>query len=390
VRWKLAGPEPTLTLLRSQPPPELVGWDDVQEAVAGAGADEVVVGVGKRGSIVKASLRNDSPHFGISMGSGGGKSTLAAFFLLQELSRGAIAIVLDAKWISHPWLIGLPNVAYCRTAPQIHAGLVWLSGELDRRNQVALRSVDARGTVHANIGPRLFVVAEELNLAMPRLRSYWAAAREQGDDKASPAITGFGEVAFAGRQVKMHMILIGQMLSAKSLGGPAGGEIRENVGVRCLARYSPNAWKMQAPEHPMPPRPTVLGRVQTVTAAGVRETQVPLVDLEHAREMVLAGKVTPCPAGMPGVTRVTDSPEIRNPAPDQPFVTVTAPAPVTGSGDAISLSEAVGLGIIRRSLAAARIARHRDEDFPEPAGHKGLAHLYDPAELAEWETRSRT
>ena len=54
------------------------------------------------------------------MGSGGGKSNLAAFMLMQELRRGAIALVLDAKWISHPWLIGLPNVAYARTPASLH------------------------------------------------------------------------------------------------------------------------------------------------------------------------------------------------------------------------------------------------------------------------------
>jgi len=388
VKWHLAGPEPTLTLLRSQPPPAMVTWEDIAGAVAGAGANELVMGVGKRGAIVKASLSGDSPHIGVSMGSGGGKSNLAAFMLMQELRRGAIALVLDSKWISHPWLIGLPNVAYARTAAELHAAMVWLADELDRRNQVAFRSVDVRGTVRANVGPRLFIIAEELNMAIPRLRAHWDETRERDEPKRSPAITGLGEVSFAGRQVKMHLVLIGQMLTSAATGSK-DSSVKENVGIKALSRYSPNAWRMLAPEHPMPPKPSVLGRVQVVTAAGVRETQVPLIDLEQARELVLAGNITPCPAGMPGLARVTDAAHIAGMAPDQPLVTVTGPLPVTGPADAVTLTEACGLGLVTRSLAAARIARHRDEDFPAPVGQRGLAHLYDPASLAEWNIRSR-
>jgi hypothetical protein len=341
------------------------------------------MGIGKRGAIVKASLASDSPHIGISMGSGGGKSNLAAFMLLQELRRGAIALVLDSKWISHPWLIGLPNVAYARTAAELHAAMVWLADELDRRNQVAFRSVDVRGTVRANVGPRLFIVAEELNMAIPRLRAHWDETRDRDEPKRSPAITGLGEVSFAGRQVKMHLVLIGQMLTSAATGSK-DSSVKENVGIKCMARYSPNAWKTMAPEHPMPPKPAALGRVQVVTAAGVRETQVPLVDFGQARELVLAGNITPCPAGMPGAVRVTDPPHIAHTGADLPVVTVTGALPVTGSADSITLSEAVGLGIIGPSIAAVRVARHRDENFPPPVGQRGLAHLYDPQQLAEW------
>lgn len=395
VKWRRTGPSSELILTRSDPPPALVTLNDIRPALEQAGRDEIVMGTGKRGAIVTASLHNDSPHFGISMGSGGGKSNLAAFILLQELTRGAVCLVLDAKWISHPWLIGLPNVAYCRTPAQIHAGLCWLSDELDRRNKVALHSVDAHGKIHANVGPRLFVIGEELNLAMPRLKAYWASVRQPGDPKESPAITGLGEVAFAGRQVKMHLLLIAQLLTAKAT-GIQGGEVRENIGVKLLARYSPSAWKMQAPEHPMAPKPTAIGRVQVVTARGVAETQVPKLfdddpaesEAERMREMVLAGRITPCPAGMPGAPAVTAAPALPDTGPDQPEVTVTPP-PVTGPGDGgVTLAEAVRFGIVPgMTLPALRMARHRDAGFPDKAGQSGLTHLYRPDELAGWYAR---
>lgn len=383
VQPMLTGPKPQLLLTRSDPPPALVTLEAISGELDKVRADEIIIGIGKQGVISKASLSSDSPHIGISMGSGGGKSNLAAFMLLQELRRGAIALVLDAKWISHPWLIGLPNVAYARTPAQLHAAMVWLSDELDRRNRVALRSVDVRGTVRANVGPRIFIVAEELNLAIPRLRSYWDEARDKSDSKRSPALIGLGEVAFAGRQVKMHLVLIGQMLTAAATGSK-DSSVKENVGIKAMARYSPNAWKNMAPEWPMPPKPEAVGRIQLVTAGGVRETQVPLVDLEAARELVLAGTMTPCPAGMPGAPRVTETvlPALHAGS-EQPVVAVAEPVPVAGSG-AVTLSEAVRMGVVPLSLSSLRMYRHRDHDFPVKVGQRGLAHEFEPDAIAAW------
>ncbi len=73
MRWHLAGPSPGLELTASQPPP-LVTLDDIMAAIEAARPDEVVWGIGKRGRVVKNSLSGETPHVGLSMGSGAGKS----------------------------------------------------------------------------------------------------------------------------------------------------------------------------------------------------------------------------------------------------------------------------------------------------------------------------
>ena len=102
--------------------------------------------------------------------------------------------------------------------------------------------MNAKGDILGDVGPPLWIIAEELNLATPRLKQYWASIRDKEDPKRSPALDGMAAVSFAGRAVKMHLIVIGQMLTAASLGG---GDVRENIGVRMLARYTANSWKMQ-------------------------------------------------------------------------------------------------------------------------------------------------
>lgn len=389
--WRLAGPAPQLVLEHSEPPPLRVALDDIAEAVGRARANDLVFGIGKKNGVVTASLAGDSPHIALSMGSGAGKSNLAAFLLMQELARGAIALVLDAKWISHPWLFGLPNVAYARTVAELHASMAWLAYELDRRNQVAFRSVDARGNIRANVGPRLFVVAEELNFAVPQLRSYWAEIRDSGDPARSPALTGLGATAFAGRQVKMHLVLIGQMLTAAATGSQ-DSSVKQNTGIIAMSRYTPKGWRAMAEEHPMPPAPQQTGRIQLVTASGVRETQVPLVDPEHARDFVLAGNVTPCPPGMPcAQLPVTPPPELENLSDLEPE-TVTPPPPVTAGPERVTLDQAVRLGLLHPATTkgALRMARFRDAAFPARVGARGSEYEYDTAALVAWDLARRS
>ena len=394
--WRRAGPSPMLTLAQSSPPPSLVRYDDVADAVDGARPDELVVGIGKKGALVTASLATDSPHLAINMGTGGGKSNLAAFWVMQELRRGAVVMVLDSKWWSHAWLYKneagdydyLPNVAYLSSPAQMHQGMMWLGTELDRRNQVARRAVTATGQLRGDVGPRIIVVAEELNQAMPLIKQYWADTRDPSDPKRSPALGGLGAVAFAGRAVKMHLVLIGQMLTAE-VTGSRDSSVKENIGITAMARYGPAGWGTAVGKNvPMPPAPSVVGRVQLVTASGVRETQVPLGDMLQYRELAMSGTVTPCPAGMPGAVRpalVPDAPALPAGAPEQPVVLGHVPAgPVP-----VILSEAVAQGVVKRSLGAVRKASQRDETFPAKVGMRGLAAEYDPVALAQWDKARR-
>lgn len=385
-QWQLKGRRRRVVLTPSSPPPSLVTWDDIAAEVACAQPDELLVGVGKKSSIVKVSLKDDSPHFLISMGSGAGKSTTAAFWVVQELIRGGIALFLDPKQHSHPWAFKdmdaefaqLPNVAYVRRTPDIHNAMEWLGGELGRRNDVATAGINSKGDlIKGNVGPRIFIIAEEMNLAEGPLKQYWAETRGKDDPKKSPAFTGLGAVAFAGRAVKMHLVVIGQQVTAAVLGG---GAVRENMGVRCLARYQQNSWKMLAGDIPMPPSPSVPGRVQCIASGGVREAQVPYVDIKEdtslLRELAVSGTVTPCPAGMPGAAPGRELAGI--PVPGRTAIDA-APGQgvVVGQLPALTLREAVEQGVFgRRSLTATRKMLQRTANPPQPVGTRDRAHEY--------------
>ena len=355
AQWNLGGREPHIIFTHSQPPPALVTWENVAEHVKGASASELVIGIGKRDQLITRSLKSDSPHLLISMGSGGGKSNLAAFLLVQALMRGWIALILDAKYMSHPWAYKdmdaeyglLPNIGYVRRTDQLHAAMAWLGKEFEQRTQEADKVINAKGDFLGPIGSPLLIIAEEMNMASDRLKAYWADTREKGDPRKSPAFTGFNAVSCGGRGVGMHLVTIAQQGRSDVVGG---GAARENMGLRFLARYTANSWKMLAGDLPMPPSPEVDGRIQCVAGASVAEVQVPLMDFEQVRELAMSGTVTSCPAGMPG-TSADPSPVLgtapSSAAPDQGFVL------------GLTLSEAIRDGVLDMTIEAARKAVQR-------------------------------
>jgi hypothetical protein len=388
AEWRMAGPKPTLTLTVTQPPPARVSLADIRPVIDRARADELVWGLGKRAAPVTTSLSGDSPHIGLSMGSGAGKSVTARALLAQMLYRGCIGLILDYKMISHQWAAGLPNVVIARRPHEIHAALRWLGREAERRNEVALVGADMDGNVRSVVGPRLIVICEELNATVARLRAYWREEREKDDPVRSPALDALDAVSFMGRQVLMNIVYIGQRLSVKASGGD--GDARENIGVIGFGRYSASNWKMLAPDIAMPPKSLAPGRIQVVTGQA-RETQGVFMTAKEARALATAGTVALLPSGMPGAPRVAESQsggEILPHNPEQPVVLKDMPG-VLMPGGLVTLSEAVGERVVGCTLHAIRKASQRDDTFPKRKGMRGLAGEYDPAELAEWDAGRR-
>jgi hypothetical protein len=369
----LGGRKPQVTFVRSpEPPPEKVRLADIRAAVDECGPDDLAAGLGRRRAPVLVSLQDDSPHLALSIGSGGGKTTGAKWLAVQVLYKGGLLVVLNAKRIGWAWTKGLPNCAQAKELTDIGGMLLWLDGERKRREAVADAAVDIEDEIHADVGARIMIVFEEMNLTVPALK------------KIMPeAVDALGNLGFAGRQSRMHLKMIAQRYSAKAAGG---GDLRATVGTRLLGRYDKDAWNMLAKAFAMPPMNNTPGRVQVVTSE-VEECQMPRLTGQEAHDYALAGTVAVCPAGsadypampfrcaaelaVPGRTAL-------NPGPDHGVV-LGRPPPDPYESDLITLREAAEAGLWP-SLAAARKASTRP-GFPQPVGTRDLANLYDLAEL---------
>jgi hypothetical protein len=305
------------------------------------------------------------------------------------LSRGGDVLILDLKG-SHRWARGLPGVTYCIEPADMHAALIGTADLEARRNRQAMEEPE-----DWNPGPRRLVIFEEMNATIAQLKAYWESVREKGDPKLSPAIQAFRNIMFMGRSAKVNLFGVAQMLTANTTGGP---ESRENFGIRALARYTANNWKMLAPEVAMPRKSSVRGRWQFVVAGEATETQVVLLTPAEARAIATTGRpldlenspgvpVSPVSAttrvdqGSPGTVPGTDGP--------------TGDSPADPLNEPLTLREAVDAGIIPGKFDAAkkrlqRARKNSPEFAPVACGKKGLADTYRAGDLIEWiETESK-
>jgi hypothetical protein len=392
---QMQGNRPYVIYRKSVPPPPQVLPRHIRPSIEAAAEHVVILGIGKKDQVIDVSLDSESPHLGFCMTTGDGKSKAAMNVSVQVMWHGGLVVFLDYKLMSHMWARGLPNAAYAGTPSELHAMLCWLANddeaesELTRRKQVALASADIRGNVTADIGPRILIVAEELNVTQKILKSYW---RKIGGKGPSPAAEALDEVMFTGRQLRVHALQIGQRLSAKATSGSGSADSRENLGAIVFSNPSASTWKMLCDGHAQPPASDHKGRYQVVTRKQVREMQGALWDEEDARAFATAGTVAIPRHDMPFVNRRAVVPvsvtagALPHGGSDQADVTVT-PIPARPLGT-VTLREAVEAGVFgHRSLAAVRKERARQPVFPAEVGKENNNdHLYDLSALAAYVT----
>ena len=378
---------PVLYMGRLAPPPELLPLAEVTDLLGEATDGEPLLGLAARDDPVVVNLDSESPHVAISAGTGAGKSVLLMGMAAQELRHGANLLIFDIKRTSHLWAVGLPGVVYCRTPEQIHIALVALGEEVDRRYRLIEAAADLSGNVDPTIvGPRLLILAEELNATMAALHAYWMSIRPPGSPP-SPALLAWNKLLYMGRAGRMHVLGVAQRLSARAGGG---GDARENFGTRCLARATASSWRMLAPEIvPSPPPSQIPGRLHVVAAGLAVETQAVLWTPREARDWACAGwQVVPEPGTEPRTepgTATADTTREQRILTAVPALLALPPAAVL-----VTLREAARDGGLSHAFTveALRKRAQRDPGFPPKRGTRlgrgGMSHTYDLAELRSW------
>lgn len=370
--WNWVGPQVVATWTVRRRPPVNVGLAELEAAFERLSDADFYLGQTSTNEPMIVSLDDDSPHIAISAGSGAGKSVKAQLIAVQVIRRGGRVILLDRKG-SHRWAIGLAGVTYCTKPAQMHEALIDTARVANERNDEAFLRED-----DWDPGPRVLVICEEMNATIGQLRGYWEQAREKGDPKTSPAVAALAEIAYMGRSAKHNLVAIAQMLTARTLGG---GEPRENFGIRCLARYTKNAWQMLVDGAAMPRPSRVRGRWQVVIAGVVTEVQVCFLTRAQARAF----------ARVPGSANGLDSP-LTSDVPGNATETGNTDDPLS---ELISLAEAVDEGVLpwpSKDAAKMRLTRARKDGRPVPevAGKRGLQMaLYRRGDLIVWAESER-
>ncbi len=370
-RWDQVGTQVNAVWTVRRRPPAHVGYEALKARFGNLKDHELFAGLGVGEKPVIIDLHLDSPHIAESAGTGAGKSVLVQLLAVQVLARGGLVTLLDLKG-SHRWALNMPGVDYCTRAAQMHDALVRLAEVADQRNQDSLHEAEGWDP-----GPRILVVAEELNATMALLKAYWAQVRPPGGPKTSPAIEGLRFLLYTGRAAKMHVLGVAQMLTALATGGPEG---RENFGVRCLARYTRNAWQMLVPEAAMPRASRTLGRWQVVVAGQVTETQVCYLSAQEAR--IFVHRWRPTDVHMNGANA-----GVHEDIPAQTPIKGLR-SPVHMGADPLTLQDSIDEGVCPWALAAVQKrlqrARAAGRATPQSVGKRQRADLYERAALVAW------
>lgn len=350
---------PYIEFAPSPAPPKALTFADMKAVMDAGRENEIIVGKGTHDKVITIDLDSESPHVAISMGTGGGKSSLLRVIVAYLIHHGVERIdIIDPKRVSHNWAKGIPGVYIWRTMAE------QMSAVADFRKRMEARYDELDRNENA-VFPRHVLVIEEQNSWIEYAKTYWEDYRSELDSaergktpRRNPVISDLAYCLFQGRQARMNIFSVFQRMSASASGG---GDMRENYGAKILARYSPQTWAMLVGTRPVPRSSRIPGRGRFVLGDEDREIQMILMGEADAKGYALAG--------------------IRPEAHAEPFDALRdVPADNAGSDDvpAMSLREMCDAGLIPVRYSAAKRARTRAGD-KFPSGTKtpnGL--LYEP------------
>lgn len=352
-------------------PPDKVLLPDILPELEKNRAGTLVLGYGTSRSLITVNLDSESPHVALSMGTGGGKTSTLRFIIAQLKRQGCERIdIIDPKRVSHNWARNIPGVHIYRT----------MAEQIEAIHNFRLRMesrYDALDTDPDMVFPRHALVIEEQNSWLSYAQTYWQDYRNECEPndrarmaKKCPAISDLAYCLFQGRQACMNIISVFQRMSA---GASGGGDLRENYGVKLLARCSPQTWRiLTGTTMPREAKSRINGRGMFVLGNDFHQIQfaymrertakdwpgVPEAEWkDEAYEYALAGNV-PMP---------------ENPEPE--------PEP------RITLREAADQKVIPMRYASLRKARTRarSDGSPFPVGLPSPAgSVYAPADLRAW------
>lgn len=229
--------KPYVELQIDPQPPSTVPYEKWREFIANLDEGVIFHGVDKHEAAYTATFNgDDSPMWGGSCGSGTGKSTHLQAICAQVLGKNPMSPVsaIDPKYVSFAPLIGVPGFRLANNPNNIDE--MWkVIEDFFALIQERLQILDRDPTAEF---PLALLAIDELNTFYILSKVHWKK-KKSPKDPAIPPI--FSEtlpiIAVTGRQVRCHMIIVGQRLDDKSTGGMG---LKDALGFRFLAGYRKN------------------------------------------------------------------------------------------------------------------------------------------------------
>ncbi|MER7659815.1 hypothetical protein [Streptomyces albidoflavus] len=256
---KPPAPEPT--------PPDSVDFFDaeIQEAIANCKRGQIVIGRDAFGQIITKSMgEGETPHWALSVGTGGGKSAFCQMVIAQLIAQGYYILAADVKRVSVANYIGVVG-CYIYNDPMnpqdMRAGIDWFKEEIAARSAVS--EVDPTAEF-----PGILCLIEEANEFADVSREWWDDNRKTRADDFGPADRAadpvWGTVASGarlGRHVYGNILAVFQDLRDQALGGKG---LRNLFRLKFMGNFNKNSWDNVVGTKPVPESLDKAGRMMIV------------------------------------------------------------------------------------------------------------------------------
>lgn len=223
--------------------PTLVTYRQVASAMKATADGTVVLGIDASHRVVTTSLDTDDPHVVVSMSSGRGKSVMLRNLIAQFLEQGCFINLADVKKISLHEFKDTPGIRIYREVDQIRDMISTFKTEMMERYETLVKVSVAEWPAILAGWRRKILMFEEMNAFAALSQIYWDSIREPGERAAIPWMLELGEILSMARQVKMHVVVVGQRIDSKTVGN---GNNRENFGTKIFSNPTPQTWRMFA------------------------------------------------------------------------------------------------------------------------------------------------
>lgn len=235
-------------------PPEFVDFFDpeIQAAIRACRKGEVVIGRNEHGRIVTQHLSGETAHWGLSIGSGGGKSSFNMMVIAQLIAQGYHVVVVDIKRVSVKEYIGVPGVHIYNDPGAIHdmrSAIDWVVDEMNARSAALELDPDMEF-------PGLVLIIEEATEFAVLSKGWWDENRKPTNNKdgaadpaTDPVWTQVGTATRLGRQMWANIILVTQDFRDQRFGGQG---LRNAFPLKLMGKFNSMQWKNVIDTTPVP------------------------------------------------------------------------------------------------------------------------------------------
>lgn len=250
--------------------PDKVPFASVRGLIEKAPEHKILLGMDAQEKPVHLDFDSDSPHFLITAGTGGGKTSMQRNCGAQCLHKGHEVFIFDPKFLSHIWARGRANVTVVSEAAEMHALFMALAGELEKRKR------ETDGLTYKDPIPtwtRKVLILEELSVAIAELRAWWQSPAGGNHKGEPPSVAALRKILNQGRFLMVNVIAGANRFDANQTGG---GAARDQYAWIGLAEHSHHVIDMLAKGAPVEPktREDRKGRMQIVNGHDVTEIRV--------------------------------------------------------------------------------------------------------------------